>query len=105
MFIMLSSPEIIIPPAKGCRRSKKILDYLSSHNTPFTRIDLETPPGGQALAERHALRASSGILVDGELINPFGRRNDVQPVWLQGLIMAPLQKGLFTTETRRTQRK
>ena len=64
------TPQIIILPAKGCRRSKKVLDYLTRHDIPFTRIDLESPEG-QALAERYALRASPGILVDGELVNPF----------------------------------
>ncbi len=62
-------PDIIIP-ARGCRRSQKVLDYLTAHEIPFTRIDLETPEG-QALSEKHHLRASPGILVDGELVNPF----------------------------------
>ncbi len=69
---MISSltPNIIIIPARGCRRSQKVLDYLVDHNIPFTRIDLESPEG-RALAEKHALRASPGILVDDELVNPF----------------------------------
>jgi len=67
---MTQHPEIIILPAKGCRRSKKVLNYLTEQGILFTRIDLETPEG-QALAERHALRASPGILVDDELVNPF----------------------------------
>lgn len=67
---MTSTSHIIILPARGCRRSKKILDYLTSHAIPFTRIDLETPEG-QELAEKHHLRASPGILVDDELVNPF----------------------------------
>ncbi len=63
-------PDIIIIPARGCRRSQKVLDYLTTHDIPFTRIDLETPEG-QALAEKYHLRASPGILVDDELVNPF----------------------------------
>ncbi len=63
-------PNIIVIPARGCRRSQKVLDYLTTHAIPFTRIDLETPEG-QALAEKYHLRASPGILVDGELVNPF----------------------------------
>jgi glutaredoxin len=63
-------PEITVLPAQGCRRSRKILDYLEQHAIPFTRIDLESDEG-QALAERYSLRASPGILVDGQAINPF----------------------------------
>lgn len=63
-------PEITVLPAQGCRRSRKILAYLEQHAIPFTRIDLESPEG-QALAERYELRASPGILVDGQSINPF----------------------------------
>lgn len=62
--------EITVLPAQGCRRSRKILDYLEQNAIPFTRIDLESPEG-QVLAERYELRASPGILVDGQAINPF----------------------------------
>ena len=62
--------EIIVLPAQGCRRSRKLLDYLQAHDVPFTRIDLESPEG-QALAVQHDLRASPGILVDGVSVNPF----------------------------------
>ena len=67
---MTQHTKIIILPAEGCRRSKKVLDYLTAQGISFTRIDLETPEG-QGLADRHDLRASPGILVDDELVNPF----------------------------------
>lgn len=68
---MMATPrEIIVLPARGCRRSRKLLDYLQAHGIPFTRIDLESP-AGQALAAQHDLRASPGILVDGVSVNPF----------------------------------
>lgn len=63
-------PNITILPARDCRRSRKIIAYLEQHEIPFARIDLESAEG-QALASEHDLRASPGILVDGELINPF----------------------------------
>lgn len=62
--------EIIVLPARGCRRSRKLLAYLAAHDVPFTRIDLESPEG-QTLAEQYDLRASPGILVDGVNVNPF----------------------------------
>ena len=49
--------DLIILPARGCRRSRRLLDFLQAHAIPFTRIDLESPDG-QALAERHDFRAS-----------------------------------------------
>ena len=63
-------PNITILPARDCRRSRKIIAYLEQHGIPFARIDLESAEG-QALATQYDLRASPGILVDGELINPF----------------------------------
>jgi len=63
-------PDITILPARDCRRSRKIIAYLEQRKIPFTRIDLESAEG-QALATQHDLRSSPGILVDGELINPF----------------------------------
>lgn len=62
--------NIVILPATNCRRSKKVLAYLDENQVPYTRIDLETTEG-QALVEEHELRSSPGILVDGELVNPF----------------------------------
>jgi glutaredoxin len=62
--------QIVILPAPGCRRSRKILSYLQQHGIPFTRIDLDSPEG-QVLAERHEMRASPGILVNGVSLNPF----------------------------------
>ena len=63
-------PDITIIPGRDCRGSRKIIAYLEQSGIPFTRINLE-PAEGQALASEHDLRASPGILVDGELINPF----------------------------------
>jgi len=62
--------QIVVLPAQGCRRSRKLLDYLQAHDFHFTRIDLESPEG-QALATQHDLYASPGILVDGVSVNPF----------------------------------
>jgi glutaredoxin len=62
--------DITILPARGCRRSQRVIEYLQTHGIPFSRIDLESPEG-QALAAQHDLRASPGILVDGASVNPF----------------------------------
>lgn len=62
--------QIVILPAPGCRRSRKILSYLQQRGIPFSRIDLDTPEG-EALAAQYGMRASPGILVDGVSVNPF----------------------------------
>lgn len=62
--------SIIILPAQGCRRSRKILEYLESQHIPFQRVELDSPEGERLMQEHHFL-ASPGILVDGVSINPF----------------------------------
>jgi len=66
----MSLPEIIILPAPGCRRSRRILEYLERRGISFSRIPLDSPEGA-ALAEKHGMRASPGILVGGVSVNPF----------------------------------
>jgi hypothetical protein len=66
----MAQPNITILPARNCRRSRKIIEYLEARGVEFTRIPLESPEG-QALAAQYDLRASPGILVDGVSINPF----------------------------------
>ena len=66
----MNTREIIVLPAPGCRRSRRILEYLERYSIPFTRIPLDSPEG-TVLAEIHGMRASPGLLVDGVSINPF----------------------------------
>lgn len=67
---MTPNRHITILPARGCRRSRKVIEYLEAHSIPFTRIELESP-AGQWLAKQYDLRASPGILVDDVSVNPF----------------------------------
>ncbi|HAJ37975.1 MAG TPA: hypothetical protein DCL15_20075 [Chloroflexi bacterium] len=67
---MTAYRNIIILPATGCRRSQRMLSYLQEQQIPFMEIPL-TSPEGQALMQEHDLRASPGILVDGQSVNPF----------------------------------
>lgn len=62
--------SITVLPAKGCRRSRKILEYLQTNQIPFQRIDLDSPEG-ELLMEKHHFLASPGILVDGINVNPY----------------------------------
>lgn len=67
---MKQSSTITILPAKGCRRSQAILTYLGANEIPYERIALASEEG-QEMAERYQIRSSPGIIVDGELVNPF----------------------------------
>ena len=66
----MSRERIVILPARNCRRSRKLVEYLEEDKIPFTRIELESAEG-RALAEQHEMRASPGIVVNGVSVNPF----------------------------------
>lgn len=66
----MNKRAIVILPAPGCRRSRKVIEYLEAHNIPFARVEMESPEG-QTLAAQYDLRASPGILVNGVSVNPF----------------------------------
>ncbi|MCL4396491.1 MAG: hypothetical protein M1482_17090 [Chloroflexi bacterium] len=66
----MAQPTLTILPARNCRRSRKVIEYLESRGIAFTRVQLESAEG-QALVAQHDLRASPGILVDGVSVNPF----------------------------------
>ena len=66
----MTAHRITILPARSCRRSQKILEYLETHGVPFEKIELESPQG-QTLAETYDLRASPGILANGASVNPY----------------------------------
>ena len=65
-----SGPEIILLPARNCRRSRKIMEFLQAEGIPFKQIPLESPEG-QRLAAKHGLQASPGILIGDVSVNPF----------------------------------
>ena len=67
---MSQPPEIILLPAKNCRRSRKIMTYLDEHGVVYTTVPLESVEGQQLVGQHH-LRASPGILVDGVSVNPY----------------------------------
>ena len=66
----MSQERIVILPARNCRRSRKMIEYLESNGIPFRRIELESEEG-RALAEEHQMRASPGILVNSVSVNPL----------------------------------
>lgn len=67
---MAEGRSITVLPACGCRRSRRIMEYLDQHHIPYAHIALESAEG-QALAAQHDLHASPGVLVNNVSINPF----------------------------------
>jgi glutaredoxin len=67
---MKQSSKITILPAEGCRRSRAVLAYLEANEIAHERIELASEEG-QEIADRYQIRSSPGIIVDGELVNPF----------------------------------
>ncbi len=62
--------SLIILPAKRCKRSQNLLEYLQSNHIPFQRIEPDSPEG-EEMIKKYQFLASPGILIDGMSINPF----------------------------------
>lgn len=62
--------EIIILPVKGCKRSKRIIQFLTKAGIPFQTVDPHSPEG-QELIAKYNFQASPGIVVNGKKVNPF----------------------------------
>lgn len=62
--------EIIILPYTNCLRSKKVLDFLKKQEIPFREVSPDSQEG-QLLYKQYHFRASPGIIVDQENINPY----------------------------------
>jgi hypothetical protein len=43
--VMMADKHIIILPAPGCRRSRKIMAYLEAQGIPFKEVELASPEG------------------------------------------------------------
>lgn len=62
--------EIIVLRGRNCRRSRRIVEYLTSHDIPFRLMELDALEA-RPLIEQHDIRSSPGIIVDGRSVNPF----------------------------------
>jgi glutaredoxin len=62
--------EILILPVKSCKRSKRILQFLTEQGIPFQSIDPHSSTGQEMIA-KYNFQASPGIVVNGKKINPF----------------------------------
>ena len=62
--------RLIVLRGVNCRRSQRVIAWLTERSIPFTLYEM-TSPEGQALAERYNVRASPGLVKNGRVINPF----------------------------------
>ena len=42
---METNRSITVLPARGCRRSRKVIEYLKALHVPFVRVGLESAEG------------------------------------------------------------
>jgi glutaredoxin len=66
----MANPEVLLLTAPGCRRSQRVKLAFEKAGIPFREIPL-TSEKGTALAARHRVRASPGILIHGKAVDVF----------------------------------
>jgi len=67
----MEDKTIIILRTRQCRRSDLIIKFLQAENIPHVVKSLENDPEAQRLAQKFDLRSSPGIIVNGQMVNPY----------------------------------
>jgi glutaredoxin len=67
----MENKTIIILRTRQCRRSDLIIKFLQAEKIPHVVKSLETDPEAQRLAQKFDLRSSPGIIVNGQVVNPY----------------------------------
>ena len=67
----MEDKTIIILRTRQCRRSDLIIKFLQAEKIPHVVKSLETDPEAQRLAQKFDLRSSPGIIVNGQVVNPY----------------------------------
>ena len=62
--------RLIVLRGKNCRRSQRVMAWLTERGIPFTLREM-TSPEGQALAKQYDVCVSPGLIKNGRVINPF----------------------------------
>ena len=66
----MTQNQLIVLRGAHCRRSQRVIAWLTERGIPFTLYEM-TSPEGQALAEQYDVRASPGLIKNGRVVNPF----------------------------------
>ena len=63
--------EIIILRTRRCRKSDLIIQFLETEQVPHVVKSLETDAEAQRLARELNILSSPGIIVNGQVVNPY----------------------------------
>jgi len=67
----MKNHEIIILRTRQCRKSNLIIKFLEAENIPHVVKSLESDPEAQRLAKKFNILSSPGIIVNGQVVNPY----------------------------------
>lgn len=67
----MENKAIIILRTRRCRRSDLVIKFLQAEQIPFMVKSLEDDPEAQRLAQKFDIRSSPGIIVNGQVVNPY----------------------------------
>ncbi|MDZ7402291.1 MAG: hypothetical protein ONB37_19210 [candidate division KSB1 bacterium] len=67
----MGNKTIIILRTRQCRRSDLIIKFLQAEKMPHIVKLLEEDPEAQQLAQQFDIRSSPGIIVNGQVVNPY----------------------------------
>ena len=64
--------EVTLYSAAWCPDCREAKRFLTTHNIPFTEIDIETTPGAaDEVIKRTGKRAIPQFVIDGEWVQPY----------------------------------
>ena len=64
--------EIIVYSAAWCRDCREAKRFLTTHNLPFTEIDIEKTPGAaDTVVTQTGKRAIPQFVIDGKWVQPY----------------------------------
>ncbi len=64
--------KILIIRTQQCRKSDVIIRFLKENNVPHEIKYVETDPEAQRLFKAFNLKASPGIIINNQSVNPYG---------------------------------
>ncbi len=63
--------KILILRTRRCRKSDVVTRFLSEHNIPHDIKYVEEDREAQELFKKFGLKASPGIIINGQTVNPY----------------------------------
>lgn len=63
--------KVLIIRTRRCRKSDVVIRFLKENNIPHTVKYVEDDKEAQKLTAKYNLKSSPGIIVNGEILNPY----------------------------------